>query len=107
MNFDKIDSKGGIINEYCCLLRTLPPKAPGPEDFPCELIPNNLGIIEEFIRDLYASSALNVCEHQRLPMIDSAPPLQFHLVDNAKPVAIHKVAPIPVHWEKSVKRKAR
>ena len=59
--------------------------------------------LESWIREKYASSAFNQCSHQPLPLIRTTPPLQLHVDPKAKPIAIHKPVPIPIHWMKDVK----
>ena len=44
----------------------------------------------------------NNCEHQNLPQM-SGTPLEFHINTSAKPVACHKVMPVPLHWKTKVK----
>ena len=59
--------------------------------------------LEDFILRYYASSAFNQCEKQPLPLMDGHPPLKLHVDENAKPFAIHKARPVPLHWQQEVK----
>ena len=51
--------------------------------------------------DYYASTTFNVCEHQPLPMM-KCEPLKLFLNPEARPVAVHKPAPVPIHWQDKV-----
>ena len=32
----------------------------------------------------------------------SGPPIEMHIKDNVTPKAVHKAAPVPVHWQEQV-----
>ena len=81
--------------------RTLPP--PAPTELPYPPTEENRGRLEDWIREKYASSAFNQCSHQPLPLIKSSPPLKLYVDESARPVAVHKPVPIPMHWMKQVK----
>ena len=68
------------------------------------LTPENVPKIEQWILDLYASSAFNNCEHQPLPKMTGLPPLRIHPKESAEPVAIHKPSTIPAHYVDQVRR---
>ena len=51
--------------------------------------------------DYYSSTTFNVCEHQPLPK-KKCEPLELHVNPDAKPVAIHKPALVPIHWQEKV-----
>ena len=47
--------------------------------------------------------AFNCCENQTLPLITNSPPMALHVDTQARPVAAHKPAPVPLHWQREVK----
>ena len=53
--------------------------------------------------DHYAASTFNNCKHQPLPMMQGAAPMRLLLKEDAQPVAIHKPATIPAHWQEQVR----
>ena len=57
--------------------------------------------LKEWLLNYYGSSAFNVCEHQPLPLMKGEP-LELHVDPTAKPVAIHKPALVPLHWQDKV-----
>ena len=91
------------INDLCygCLEREMPPKPPG--ELPFEPIEQNILKLKEWIEDRYAASTFNKCEHTPLPMMKGSPPLKLYIDPDIKPVAVHKYAPVPVHFESIVK----
>ena len=97
----RTDSKGRALAECGCLLRTLPPDAASTPPF--ELTPANVGRLVEWLKEEYASSTFNVCEHQALPMMSGAPPMRIVMKEGAVPVAVHRPATIPAHWLEDVK----
>ena len=58
--------------------------------------------LREWLIRQYKPTAFNTCENQLLPMM-SGPPLKLHIDPNARPVAIHKPANVPLHWQEKVK----
>ena len=98
----KVDASGREIAECGCLRRTLPPSAAATPPFSLE--PGNAGQVAEWLKDEYASSTFNTCEHQPLPMMSNAPPMRILMKEGATPVAIHKPAAIPAHWQAEVWR---
>merc|ERR1712082_193379 len=84
-----------------CPTRTLPPTVPTALPFPATMA--NREKLENWIKEHYASSGFNQCTHQPLPLITSTPPLQLHVDPKARPVAIHKSVPVPLHWMKDIK----
>ena len=96
------DSKGRILAACGCLRRELPPES--PREPPCELIKENVGIIEAWFKDIYASSTFNTCTHQPLPMMKGYKPMRLHMREDVEPVAVHRPAVIPVHWQDKVKK---
>ena len=82
-----------------------PKRAPPPRDkpkLPAPATKENLPLLKKYILDRYAASAFNCCEHQALPMMKGGPGLQLHINPNAKPVAVHKPAVVPIHWQEPV-----
>ena len=84
-----------------CPDRTLPP--PAPLELPFEVDERNIDKLREWIVDRYRASAFNICTHQRLPMVDSAPPLKLHVDPKVKPVVCHKPGNVPLHFQEEVK----
>ena len=88
-------------DECNCPKRTLPPPAPTKLPFPPTK--ENVAKLKEWIENYYASSAFNQCPHQPLPLMKSSSPMKLHISPDAKPVAVHKPIPLPLHWMKPVK----
>ena len=85
-----------------------PRRCPHPPPMP-KYLPEGLRPVEEDVPKLrswllqyYSSTTFNTCEHQKLPMM-KGPPLKLHINPDAKPVAVHKPATVPVHWQEKVK----
>ena len=57
--------------------------------------------LKEWLLNYYASTTFNTCEHQPLPMM-KCEPLKLFLNPDAKPVAVHKPAVVPIHWQDKV-----
>lgn len=72
---------------------SLPPGLQATED--------NVPALKEWLLDYYGSTAFNVCEHQPLPMM-KCEPLKLYVDPDAKPVAVHKPALVPIHWQDQV-----
>ena len=72
---------------------TLPPGLTATE--------KDIPALKEWLLDYYASTTFNICEHQPLPMM-KCEPLKLFLNPDAKPVAVHKPAVVPVHWQDKV-----
>ena len=51
----------------------------------------------------YSSSSFNCCSNQALPFVTNSPPMILHVDPKARPVAAHKPAPVPLHWQRAVK----
>ena len=99
-------SQGGslVLNNRIacdCPKRDLSP--PVPKTCPYDPVEENIPHLKQWILEYYKSSAFNVCPHQRLPLVTSSPPMKLHLKGDAQPVAIHKAATVPIHWESQVK----
>ena len=84
-----------------------PQRSPQPPELPTHLpdgIPatnEHVPALKQWLLDYYAASTFNNCEHQHLPMM-KCEPLQLHVDPNAKPVAVHKPALVPIHWQDKV-----
>ena len=81
-----------------------PQRTASPPSKPTELPPGiepNANALKDWLLSYYASSAFNTCEHQPLPMM-KCEPLELHVDPTAKPVAVHKPALVPVHWQDKV-----
>ena len=74
-----------------------------PATLPFELIPENQQKIQDWLLQHFRSSAFNVCEIQKFPLINSSPLLKLLEDPKAKPVALYKASPVPVHWMAKVK----
>ena len=76
---------------------------PMPQELPDGLTGRDKDVpaLKEWLLQYYGSTAFNVCEHQPLPLMNCEP-LKLYLNENAKPVAVHKPAVVPVHWRGKV-----
>ena len=72
-----------------------------PTSLPFESSPDNNAKMKEWLLNRYAGSTFNVCPHQSLPTM-SGPPVEIHLKEDAQPVACHKAASIPLHWQDQI-----
>ena len=84
-----------------CPVRVLPP--PPPASLPYPGTAENVQKLEDFIKNHYKASTMNMCEHQPLPLIKGSPPLELHLDTKARPVACHRASPVPIHYQNQVK----
>ena len=57
--------------------------------------------LKEWLINYYSATTFNVCEHQPLPLM-KCEPLHLHVDPMATPVAVHKPALIPIHWQDRV-----
>ena len=97
---DKTQSPESGVKRSCqCPTRQMPP--PRPSNLPCAATEENREKIEKYLLEYYKSSTFNNCENQILPMM-TGPKMHIMMDENAKPVAIHKPIPIPIHWQKDV-----
>ena len=97
----RVDARGRPVADCGCLLRQLPPDAP---ELPPDLALHDVSMVEGWLRDFYAASTFNTCEHQPLPMMKGAKPMRIHMREDAVPVAIHRPATIPAHWQEKVRQ---
>ena len=84
-----------------CPARSLPPT--DQPRLPCAPTEANLPALKQYILDRYSSSTFNTCEKQKLPLISGSPPLELHVDPEAKPVACHIPASVPLHWQEQVR----
>merc|ERR1711929_58398 len=84
-----------------CPITELPPEV--PDAIPFAPIIENVPKLKEWILERYKSLSFNMCPHQPLPLVTSSPPMRLYMGESARPVAIHKAPPVPVHWEAQVK----
>ena len=94
--------ESGVCN---CVKRELPPSIPTECPFPPT--EENIGRLEEWIRKRYRASTFNNCHSQPLPLMKSTPPLELFINPNAKPVACHKPATVPIHFREQVEAELR
>ena len=83
-----------------CPARCIPPEP--PTKLPMPATAENIPKLKKCIEEKYASSAFNVCTHQVLPLVNFSPPLRLFMDPNAKHVAVHKPATVPLHFTKEV-----
>ena len=76
---------------------------PLPKSLPLGLTATEKDVpaLKEWLLNYYGSTTFNICEHQPLPMM-KCEPLQLFLNPEAKPVAVHKPAVVPIHWQDKV-----
>ena len=90
---------GGTKAPCGCYARSEVP--PMPTSMPLPPTEEAVDVLEQWIKDYYASSAFNVCEHQKLQSM-TGPPLKIRVKEGAEPVALHQPIPIPHHWRQEV-----
>ena len=88
------------VGECKCPPRELPPREPA--QLPCAPTQENIPKLEEYIRRRYSASAFNVCTRQRIPTLSGSPPLKLNVGPEITPVACHKLATVPLHWQQAV-----
>ena len=57
--------------------------------------------LKEYLLHHYGSTVFNTCECQILPLLPG-PPLRINVDPAAKPVARHRVQPVPMYWQEKV-----
>ena len=75
---------------------------PLPDKLPYPATDENRARLEAWIKQYYASSAFNTCEHQPLQKL-TGPPLDITFKEGAEPVAVHTPIAVAYHWKKEVK----
>ena len=78
-----------------------PPPIPTQMPDGIEPTEENVPQLKKWLLNYYSSSAFNTCEHQPLRMM-SCEPLELHVDPSAKPIAVHKPALVPIHWQDRV-----
>ena len=101
VSVDKQDQSnvGGRKAPCGCYARSDVP--PIPTTMPWPPTVSAVDVLEQWIKDYYASSAFNVCEHQKLQSM-TGPPLKIRIKEGSEPVALHQPIPIPHHWRQEV-----
>ena len=82
-----------------CPPRSVVPDRPKALPFTC--IPENNVKMKDWLLKEFGLSTFNTCPHRPLPCM-SGPPVEMHIKDNVTPKAVHKAAPVPVHWQEQV-----
>ena len=90
------------LHPKTCSCPTRAPPPPRPTSLPFPATEANRGKLEQYLLELYAASAFNICEHQPLPMM-SGPPLRLTIDPSATPKPCHTPIAIPIHWQEEVK----
>ena len=84
-----------------CLKWELPPEVPKTCPFPPT--EENIGRLEQWIRERYRSSTFNTCNNQPLPLMKGSPPIKLFIDPDSKPVACHKLVVVLFHRQDSVR----
>ena len=85
-------------------VRSLPPGRPDALPFPS--IPANNTKMRAWLVDRYSASTFNKCPHQQLKGM-TGPDIRLHIDSNAKPVAVHTPATVPLHWQSEVEQQIK
>ena len=93
------ESSPGAAACGCPARPQVPP--PCPTELPAG-VPRTAKPLKRWLLEHYASTVFNQCDHQPLPRMTGAP-LRLHVDEDARPVACHKVIPVPLHWREKVK----
>ena len=102
-NSDSLASVASGQEEIC----HCPKRGQAPPPLPTKLPPGltateeDASHLKDWLLDYYASTTFNVCEHQPLPMMQGEP-LKLYVDPDARPVAVHKPALVPIHWQEKV-----
>ena len=94
-----VSDKKSLANRCQCPVRQPPP--PPPTSLPYPATEENRVKLEKYLLEYYKSSTFNTCQHQPLPMM-TGPPLRLMIDQDAKPSAVHKPIPIPIHWQDEI-----
>ena len=68
-----------------------------PVSMPWPPTESNVDALEQWIRDYYATTGFNVCEHQALQAM-TGPPLKIRVEEGVEPRVVHQPIPLPHHW---------
>ena len=80
-----------------CPTRSLPPK------LPCAHTKENIPRLKAYILERFATSAFNMCERQKLPLINDSIPMELHVDPGSKHYAVHTQSQVALHWQEAVK----
>ena len=78
-----------------------PPPLPTSLPPGLKAIPEHVPALKQWILDYYGASSFNTCEHQPLRMMQGEP-MRLHIDPDAKPLAVHKPALVPIHYQEQV-----
>ena len=73
-----------------------------PSEIPIHPTEENREALENWIKEFFASSAMNVCKHQKTPEM-TGEPLKIAFKEGVTPTAVHTPIPTPHHFFKEVK----
>ena len=91
-----------IDKQVCqCSKQNPVPDCPTALPFTCTSENNDRICNWLLVIEYYDSSVFNTCPHPALRVM-AGPPTEIHLKDNKKPVARHKIIPVPIHWQGQV-----
>ena len=91
-----------IDKQVCqCSKQNPVPDCPTALPFTCTSENNDRICNWLLVIEYYDSSLFNTCPHPALRVM-AGPPTEIHLKDNKKPVARHKIIPVPIHWQGQV-----
>ena len=90
---------GGVRAGCGCYARSEVPKL--PVSMPWPPTESNVDALEQWIRDYYATTGFNMCEHQALQAM-TGPPLKIRVEEGAEPRVVHQPIPLPQHWRQEV-----
>lgn len=79
-----------------------PSLPPPPQDIPFPPLEENVGRLQEWLKQHFSASTFNT-EKSPLPVMAGAPH-HIHLHADARPYACHTPAQVPRHWEREVKK---
>ena len=104
-NSESLASVESGREEMCSCPRRGQDPPPLPTKLPLGLTATDEHVprLKDWLLEYYASTAFNVCEHQPLPMMEGEP-LKLYVDPDARPVAVHKPALVPIHWQDKVQQ---
>ena len=91
-----------MVEEDCkCAPRK--PVPPPPTELPFPATEENAEKLENYLKEYYAESALNMCPHQELQVI-SGEPMTIQFKEGMEPKAAFTPAKVPLHYRDEVKK---
>ena len=96
----KVSSISEQDSDCDCQCPTRPSSPPSPAVYPSHLA-GDVAKLKEYLMQHYESTVFNTCECQSLPLLPG-PPLRLNVDPTAKPVACHRIQPVPMHWQEKV-----